>query len=348
VIVHAYTLVHLVMLTDKAKRYHRALYEQIGDKGNLSKEQLAERKAKRDGLRRQLPSNIFIQFLIGPSELRESAFGWLLRAIGWITLVIGPIVLLLFMQIQFLPFHSSFVTWTQRLTLLVDLGLIWWLWRRVVSGRAKAKQRPVAKTAWAAVGLALSFCVLLFSWPIATFPGEWQENRLSALDRASRIVSFRNWIFKSPVDATTRRRRLPLSNTLVLTGLNLYEGLGIDDPEKAKWHDFVFRARGRDLRGAIFDLATLPKVDFEGADLGGASFKGAQLKDVSFKSAQLKDASLEDAHLERASFNGGHLRGANLSGAQLEEATLNVLRTEKTKNVHSFRVRPSAVLTSGT
>jgi hypothetical protein len=29
VIVHAYTLVHLVLLTDKAKRYHQALYEQM-------------------------------------------------------------------------------------------------------------------------------------------------------------------------------------------------------------------------------------------------------------------------------------------------------------------------------
>ena len=44
----------------------------------------------------------------------------------------------------------------------------------------------------------------------------------------------------------------------------MYEGLGIDDPEKTKWHDFVFRARGRDLKGAIFDLASLPEIDFGG------------------------------------------------------------------------------------
>ena len=30
VIVHAYTLVHLVMLTDKAKRFNQALKEQMG------------------------------------------------------------------------------------------------------------------------------------------------------------------------------------------------------------------------------------------------------------------------------------------------------------------------------
>ena len=112
VIVHAYTLVHLVMLTDKAKRYHQALYEQIEDKDGARRPK--RRKATRDKLRRQLPSNIFIQFLAGPSDLRESAFGWLLRGIAWITLVVAPVLLLLIMQIQFLPYHSGLVTWTQR------------------------------------------------------------------------------------------------------------------------------------------------------------------------------------------------------------------------------------------
>ncbi len=105
-VVHAYTLVHLKLLTDKAKHYNQALYDQMGEKDGLSKEQSGERKAKREGLRRQLPSNIFIQFLAGPSDLREGWFGWLLRVIAWITLVITPVLLLLMMQIQFLPYHS--------------------------------------------------------------------------------------------------------------------------------------------------------------------------------------------------------------------------------------------------
>src|SRR5271165_4409996 len=68
-VVHAYTLVHLVMLTDKAKRFDAALRDQVGD----------ENAAVRDSLRRQLPSNVFIQFLAGPRDVRESAFGFLLR-----------------------------------------------------------------------------------------------------------------------------------------------------------------------------------------------------------------------------------------------------------------------------
>ena len=89
-VVHAYTLVHLVMLTDKTKRFDIALRKQIGD----------ESAAIRDSLRRQLPSNIFIQLLAGPSEVRESAFGRVLWAIAWVTLVIAPVLLLLMMQIQ--------------------------------------------------------------------------------------------------------------------------------------------------------------------------------------------------------------------------------------------------------
>jgi hypothetical protein len=136
VIAHAYTLVHLVVMTDKTKRYHQALYEQI--EGETER-----RKATRDKLRRQLPSNIFIQFLAGPSDLRNSAFGRLLRAIAWISLVIAPALLLLLIQIQFLPYHSKFVTWTQRIALLFDLALVWWLWRKVLSGAERDATAPV-------------------------------------------------------------------------------------------------------------------------------------------------------------------------------------------------------------
>ena len=84
-----------------------------------------------------------IQFLAGPSDLRESAFGRLLRGIAWITLVVAPVLLLLTIQIQFLPYHSSFVAWTQRIALLFDLMLVWWLWRKVLSGGERDATAPV-------------------------------------------------------------------------------------------------------------------------------------------------------------------------------------------------------------
>jgi uncharacterized protein YjbI with pentapeptide repeats len=332
VIVHAYTLVHLVFLTDKAKRYHQALHDQMGNRPRLSPEQAADRKAKRDGLRRQLPGNIFIQFLAGPSDVRESSIDWLLHAIAWITLVIGPVLLLLLVQIRFLPFHSSLVVWTQRAALALDIVLIWWLWGRVLSGRdVELVQRRGAHQIWLAVGLALSLAVLFFSGAVATFPGEFQNARWAewrvfpGQDTSGdpTWVSLHRWIFDGPIDETTRRRTSLFSSTLVLTGLNVYEGLGIDDPVKAKWHDFVFRARGRNLKGAIFDLASLPKTDFEGADLEGASLNGTQLQGASLVNAQLRNASLNDAKLQGAALDDAQLQDAMLGDAQLQGATLN-------------------------
>jgi hypothetical protein len=177
-IVHAYTLVHLVMLTDKAKRFHQVLNVQIPIEKGLTRDERARRAAIRAGLRRQLPSNIFVQFLAGPRDIRESAFGGFLQLIAWITLGFAPLLLLLLLQIQFLPFHNSFITWTHRAALLADLVLLWWLWRKVLSGRWGYTRRPRGLWAWSGVGLALSLGTILFSWGAATFPGEWQERLL--------------------------------------------------------------------------------------------------------------------------------------------------------------------------
>jgi uncharacterized protein YjbI with pentapeptide repeats len=393
VLAHAYTLVHLVMLTDKAKCYHQAIYAQIKD---------AE---TRDKLRRQLPSNIFIQFLAGPSDLRNSAFGRLLRSIGWISLVIAPALLLLMMQIQFLPYHSLSVTWTQRIALLFDLALIWWLWGTVVSGserdatapigaagtgatrgaaagantttagastnsglstgalgdstaggsdgtgpsgkgdfgverrsprdtattgrnaeqprgapirNAPGRDRATAAVVAVVIGLFFSVLAVAFSYEIATFPGERQEK----LYRPMWVVAVHNALFSAEPDDYTHRR-FPFSNTLVLPGLNVYEGLGIDDPEKAKGRDFVFHPRGRDLREAIFTFASLPRVDFTGANLQGARFPNAQLQGASLNNAHLQGASLDLAQLQGASLELAQLQGASLDRAQLQGASLN-------------------------
>ncbi|SDR31471.1 Uncharacterized protein YjbI, contains pentapeptide repeats [Rhizobiales bacterium GAS113] len=343
VIVHAYTLLHLVMLAEKAKRFHRAL-------NDPERKVIAE---TREDLQWQLPSNIFIQFLAGPEDLREKGFGRALRAIAWITLVIAPVLLLLMMQIQFLPYHSRFVTWTLRVALGLDLVLIWWLWGRILSGREVDGGRRLAAWAWPPLGLALSVAVLLFSVTVVTFPGEWQEELpswriLPAMDEwgnpatetdasdnprkafrdwvvNARRVSLHDWLFNAKPDPVTRRR-LPFSSTLVLTDLNVYEGLKIDDPEKVKGRDFVFSARGRDLKGAIFDLASLPKVDFEGAKLQGASLERAQLQGASFAYAELQGASLFGARLQGASLDNTQLQGALLDSARLQGASLFLAR----------------------
>ena len=51
-VAHAYTLMHFVLLTKKARSFHQALLKQFPDSLET-----------REGLRRQLPSNIFVQIL---------------------------------------------------------------------------------------------------------------------------------------------------------------------------------------------------------------------------------------------------------------------------------------------
>jgi uncharacterized protein YjbI with pentapeptide repeats len=177
---------------------------------------------------------------------------------------------------------------------------------------------------------------------VTTFPGEWQDNLPNEnlfwfpFSKPNRdVVTLNRLVFQSDIDGTTRRRWLPFSNTLVLVGLNIYEGLGIDDPDKTRWHD-LFRARGRDLRGAIFDLATMPRVDFTRAQLQGASLILAELQSASLDGAQLQGAKLDGGRLQGASLESANLQAASLESVQLQGASLDYadMRAAVLDNAH--------------
>src|SRR5215472_10761541 len=86
-VVHAYVLLHFLLLAGKVGAFHAQLRKQIPD------------DEKRAHLRRQLPSNIFVQFLAGPREVRGGMVGILLKLVAWLSLVIGPIALLVLFQL---------------------------------------------------------------------------------------------------------------------------------------------------------------------------------------------------------------------------------------------------------
>src|SRR5215472_4208722 len=108
---HAYTLVHLKLLADRVAQFNEELR--------------ASPEADPALWRRRLPNNIFVQFLGASEQDRYGPFGLLLAMIFWVTLVIAPIALFLLLQIQFLPYHSRWITWTSRIVLTLDLGLLW-------------------------------------------------------------------------------------------------------------------------------------------------------------------------------------------------------------------------------
>jgi hypothetical protein len=243
VITHAYTLVNLVMLADRVRQFGE-LRDHIG---NLTSD--AEALNIRAALTRQLPSNIFVQFLGRSSETRSGALGLILEAILWITLVVAPVALLLLIEIQFLPYHDLWITWTSRIALILDLGLIWWLWRNILQSRTFGNQRfflrSFAKTTVAAI---LSASAIVFACVIATIPGEWQEDHFVA---KSALAMIRKWGFHGDVNPTTRRRKSLFSNTLVLPDFNIYEAFKIDEPQKVEWKPYLIELRGRDLNRTL-------------------------------------------------------------------------------------------------
>jgi hypothetical protein len=201
---HAYTLVHLYLLARRVAQFNEI------------------KELPEAWRRRRLPSNIFVQFLGAPEEDRYGPFGLLLGAILWVTLVVAPITLFLLLEIQFLPYHSRWITWTIRIALLLDLGLLWWLWRDILASRARRRR----VRAWRTViemtaGPLLTPLVVLFAWGIVTFPGEWQEKYVTV-----------PWLFSGDVDPVLRRPKSYFANTLILPEFNLYEALKIDDPKK--------------------------------------------------------------------------------------------------------------------
>jgi hypothetical protein len=344
VVSHAYTLMHFVLLASKVGAYNTELTKQIPEpdptsaNGREGAHTLDHREIRR-GLRRQLPSNIFVQFLAGPLDIREGGLGWLLKAIAWITLVIAPVLLLLLIQVQFLPYHLEWVTWVQRLALLADVVLLWFLWPAVLDGRSaihwpRLWRRPVA--------VVFSFVALWTGFIVARYPGEWVDHYapdtawippnaftawLGAEDCAGHPIatSLHGLFFEGEIDDVTRRRKSFFSNTLVLPEFDALKAAGIDDPKKLDGDEVkhTLALRGRHLKGAVLTHADLRKADLEAAELEGANLVGAWLQGARLDKANLQGAFLENAQLEGASLGNAHLEGANLSGTQLQGARHN-------------------------
>jgi hypothetical protein len=128
-----------------------------------------------------LPSNVFVQILAGPPELRGGIFGFMLKLIALVTLVVFPVLLLLLLQIQFLPFHDVAITNAQRIALFLDIVVLWLLRPPLLADLSVESNpsSPAFARALRGLGLAAacitSILALWLSVVVATIPGERQE-----------------------------------------------------------------------------------------------------------------------------------------------------------------------------
>src|ERR1051326_2683797 len=373
-IVHAYVLLHLVLLAGKVGLFHAGLRSQIAD------------ASVRAGLRRQLPSNIFVQFVAGPDEVRRGFIGFILRLIAWLTLVVAPLALLVFFLFQFLPYHNVSVTWWQRFAVVTDLVLLWTLWPSVVRGETIGIRLGDLRRAGIAVAAVASLVPLLLIFTIATFPGELLNRSplrvpifpgTNPQDGSVRWLSPYQILVAGDINLIARRPTSLWSNVLVLPRLDIIDRAKFDTEAKIAALPETLSLRGRHLEGAILFDARLPKVDFTAAylqdavldksDLHESKFgcdysvavvkgppthprctqlTGAELRGTTLTGASLDGAELEGAQLDAAILDGASMKNARLGNASLKNA---IIRNTELKGANfSFAFLDSADLSGST
>jgi uncharacterized protein YjbI with pentapeptide repeats len=320
VIFHLYLLLSLKLLADQVHHYVDSLSESGLDED------------AQDRARLQLPNFVVVQVLGGTSAQVNSWAGKLMRFTAFITLAAGPLIMLLFVQLMFLPFHSWPVTMSHRALVVVDLILIWYFWRAI-----KRPKRAVLEMRGYAVGSAIVLVLSLFGF---MYPGE----RLYGVLPAALFRETNNfWLSPNKYGGL-------FANTLELRGQKFFEEINVAKAagsrqkgnSETKGIEFTINLAGRDFANADMreiDLrwSNLTNTDFRGASLTGAYLEGAnlsnsQLGESELIGASMRDATLVWASLQRAKLYGALLQGANLgdvraqganfSGASLQGASL--------------------------
>jgi uncharacterized protein YjbI with pentapeptide repeats len=304
-LLHAGLIGQLVLLARKALEFDTALHL------------LESTDRPTHPLRLELDNFFLVQAIAGPQRSRMvSAF---LHAVTWSTLVVLPLLLLLWVQLVFLPFHDPVTTAIDRAALLADVGMLAGLGVFLVhleTSYFRACWRMAAhnpgSTAFGAVVLGAA---ALFSVLLATVPdgGDDRSAMFAAADGALFGLFPRNLSLEG-VDVAAGRLAAPGRPSLVL--------------------------RRRDLRGARLARAGLQHVDLSGANLDGADLAGADLRGARLecgdagllrragdrgaaRCASARGASFVAARLSEAMMAGLDLGGARLDDARLEGADLS-------------------------
>jgi uncharacterized protein YjbI with pentapeptide repeats len=313
---HFYLFLQLVILARKVMTYKEVLSTTVAS------------DHERDKFRRRLDTFIIVQILSGAENERSGPTGRLLRTVAVITLIVLPILLLVQIQLTFLPYHLYWVTWAHRMAICADLGLIWVFWPTILNPKDEIARPPILRH-W---GLsAATLAVVLIDFLVFVFPGEYVD---MFFRRFGTPIS--DLVLRTSIDPVKNKSRGLFSNVLILQEQKFVE------EEKLDKQNITISLRGRDLRGAIMSHADLRKADFVGANLQGADLRGAVLSGAKFNCVtsdqeQIQPPAillpkrwpsdgctwLQGATLDEAVLAGADLRGARLYGASMQRANLS-------------------------
>jgi uncharacterized protein YjbI with pentapeptide repeats len=289
-------------------------------------------------LRLELNNFFFVQAIAGPH--RSAVMGFFLHGMSWLTLVLLPVVLLLYIQVVFLPYHDETITWTHRVALVVDIIMlisIGLFLMRVETSFVQAFMRTTSSHPVSFVSTILVLMVVsLFSFFFATIPGEmldrWTQTFLGIQsdDEGTPGPRFASGFTVPFLTAKADGSLLGIFlRNLVVTDADLVIDRDVTPGEPS------LSLRGRDLRFAKLDRTDLHQADLTGSDLRAASLVGADLRGVYLQCADITELLLNEdrtaarctvarrANFTRARLEEAHLAGIDLRSAKLEEAKLD-------------------------
>ena len=283
-------------------------------------------------LRLELDNFFFAQAIAGPE--RSRIVGMFLHGMSWLTIVVMPVVLLLYVQLVFLPYHEVAITWLHRLTLLADIALLMFigvfLWRLETSFFRAFLRTSLHHPLSLLLTAALLAGVAGFSLFVATIPGEAIDQPAAAASVRQAGDGRRIFGYAVPAFAASAEGSLLgfFPRNLNVTDTDLVVDKDVTPGEPS------LNLRGRDLRFARLDRTDLHQADMTGANLDGASLVGADLRAVWMSCADLnallltdsrraaRCASARGANLAKARLAGARMAGIDLREARLDEAQL--------------------------
>ena len=321
-LLHFNLLIQAIFLANKVSQYAAAL------NGGMSRAKRSEAL----GLLYPAPLAHKVADADPPGSMRR-----LLNVIVFVTLAVLPPGILIFAQVRFLLYQEEWLTWLHRGAVVVDIGLLWWLWPRITVPHMA--WREWYRTRWlkASFVLIVTAFAIVFSTFFADFPGGTMGNLTPSFnaernDLLGRIYDLSNRVL---VDTEPAPEILAAHYRATCESGNGCDELviAVGSPFWCKHAKPLQILKDRHFRYAVLSGSTLCQADLreaklhranlEGAKLHGANLEGAELHGADLWGAKLHGADLSSAELHGADLWGAKLHGANLSSAELRGADLS-------------------------
>ncbi|MDH5178386.1 MAG: pentapeptide repeat-containing protein [Gammaproteobacteria bacterium] len=284
-----------------------------------------------------------------------------INAMMVISLIVLPLFILTWAELRFIPFHSQAITWSHRIVILVDCVLLWLIWPRIVISADEQTRwwwqlwhglkRRIRRTPQhlSRVGVYLADKLSWRETAALVSPIDYQARGQSSLAVTSVSLFIIAWCIAAIPSSDEFGRRvdewfmakafyslsgLPFRQNLIIENQVILQGqldtqsinalLGKNEKAKQTAMDKVIGIdlRNRDLRFALFNHCSLPKIILKGVQLQGAEFWNTQLQGANLNGAQLQSVSLRGAWLQGADLRNAQLQGAKLYETKLQGASL--------------------------